>query len=71
MSDRQFVKQCGIDFADINDRGQIAHIPRRLLDPRRPIGKPSSSDKEEMLIPYDPMIPPEPKRVISHKYQVG
>lgn len=55
----------------VNDRRQIATIPRRLLDPRRPSGKPTSADKEEMLIPYDPVIPHEPKRIISHGYQVG
>ncbi|ORX33525.1 hypothetical protein BD324DRAFT_668589 [Kockovaella imperatae] len=54
----------------VNDRGQVAHIARRVLDPRRPTGKPTSSDKEEMLIPFDPMIPPDPKRVISHNNQV-
>lgn len=56
--------------ADINDRNQVASIPRRLLDPRRPRGAPTSSDKEEMLVPYDPLIAPEIKRVVSHKYQV-
>lgn len=48
----------------------MTSIPRRLLDPRRPVGKPTSSDKEEFLIPYDPLIPPEPKKVISHNYNV-
>jgi hypothetical protein len=54
--------------ADINDQGQVATIPRRLLDPRRPTGPPSKSDKEEQLIPYDPLIAPDTRRVISHKY---
>lgn len=49
----------------------MASIPRRLLDPRRPRGAPTSSDKEEMLVPYDPLIGPEIKRVVSHKYQVS
>ncbi|WVR04286.1 hypothetical protein IAU60_001286 [Kwoniella sp. DSM 27419] len=54
----------------VNHKNQIASIPRRLLDPRRPVGKPSSRDKEEMLIPYDAMLPIGPKQVISHKYDV-
>ena len=55
---------------DINERNQVSTIPRRLLDPRRPIGKPTASDKEEMLIPYEPYIPSDPRRTISHKYQI-
>ncbi len=55
----------------MNGQNQVTTIPRRLLDPRRPVGKPTSGDKEEMLIPYDPFLPPEQKRVISHTYQVG
>ncbi|WWC87349.1 uncharacterized protein L201_002238 [Kwoniella dendrophila CBS 6074] len=54
----------------VNGKNQIVTIHRRLLDPRRPIGKPSSMDKEEMLIPYEPLIPIEPKKVISHRYEI-
>lgn len=54
----------------MNNRNQITSIPRRLLDPRRPMGKPTSRDKEEMLIPYDNMIPIDTRKIISHKYQV-
>ncbi|WVO22847.1 uncharacterized protein IAS62_004190 [Cryptococcus decagattii] len=54
----------------VNNRNQITSIPRRLLDPRRPMGKPTSRDKEEMLIPYDNMIPIDTRKIISHKYQV-
>jgi hypothetical protein len=56
---------------DVNGQNQIASIPRRLLDPRRPTAKPTKADKEEMLIQYDPFVGPEPKRVISHKYEVS
>lgn len=58
------------DIADINARGQVASIPRRVLDPRRPKGKPTSADKEEMLLPYDSVVPIDSKRVISHTYPV-
>lgn len=56
--------------SDINEQGQVATIPRRLLDPRRPVGPPSKSDKEEQLIPYDPLVGPDTRRVISHKYPI-
>lgn len=56
---------------DVNAQGQVASIPRRLLDPRRPVGKPTSSDKEEMLVPYDAVLPLDTKRIISHKYPVS
>ncbi|WVF70429.1 hypothetical protein IAT40_005219 [Kwoniella sp. CBS 6097] len=54
----------------INHKNQVTSIHRRLLDPRRPIGKLSSRDKEEMLIPYEAMIPVGSKQVVSHKYNV-
>ncbi|WVQ76617.1 hypothetical protein IAR50_006290 [Cryptococcus sp. DSM 104548] len=52
----------------VNDRNQITSVAHRLLDPRRPVGKPSSRDKEEFLIPYDPLIPIDTRKVISHAY---
>jgi hypothetical protein len=55
---------------DINDKNQVATISRRLLDPRRPTGKPSSADKEEMLIPYDATLPLNSRSVLSHSYLV-
>lgn len=58
------------DVVYVNDAGQVAHIARRLLDPRRPLGKPSKAEQEEMLVPYDPVIHPMPQAVISHVYPV-
>jgi hypothetical protein len=55
---------------DVTADGQVAHIPQRLLDPRRPTGKPTSADREELLFPYEAFLPAEPKRVISHKYHI-
>ncbi|KAH8925822.1 DUF1620-domain-containing protein [Atractiella rhizophila] len=52
------------------ENGQIYNIPRKFLDPRRPVGKPSKDDQEEMLIPYDPVIPPEPRWIVSGPSQV-
>ncbi|OCF34020.1 hypothetical protein I316_04366 [Kwoniella heveanensis BCC8398] len=54
----------------VNHKNQVTSIHRRLLDPRRPVGKPSSRDKEEMLIPYEAMIPVGAKQVVSHSYEV-
>lgn len=34
------------------------------------MGKPTSRDKEEMLIPYDNMIAIDTRKIISHEYQV-
>lgn len=47
--------------------GEITTVSRRLLDPRRPhpenVG---AEDKEEGLIPYEAILPLEPKAVLSH-----
>lgn len=54
------------DLVFVNEKDQIVSISRRLLDPRRP-DVPSNLDKEEMLIPYDPMLGIDPKRTLSHE----
>jgi hypothetical protein len=54
-----------------NDVNQIVTIPRRGLDPRRPLGAPSAADKQEMLVPYEPYMPQDPKRVVSHRNEVS
>ncbi len=52
--------------------GAIYSIPRRVLDPRRTKNKPSAAEaEEEWLSPYDPVVPDDPKRTISHKYDVS
>ncbi|KAF8678535.1 hypothetical protein AX14_004695 [Amanita brunnescens Koide BX004] len=64
----------GITSKDIivatNDH-KIHAISRRLLDPRRPKRKPTSEEQEEMLIEYDPVVPLDPKQIISHTYEVA
>jgi ER membrane protein complex subunit 1 len=51
--------------------GQIQTFPRRLLDPRRPYTKPSSSEiEEEWLIQYEPVLPDDPRQIISHMYKL-
>lgn len=59
------------DVVYVNDAGQVAMLPRRVLDPRRPLGKPSKADQEEMLVPYSPVIQDVPSAVLSHKYPVA
>ena len=51
--------------------GKIHSLQRRLLDPRRPSHKPTAQDAEELLIQYEPVLPDDPKRILSHKYEVG
>lgn len=41
-------------------RFDVVMIPRNLLDPRRPLGKPTPADLEEGLVPYKPAIANEP-----------
>ncbi len=53
-----------------NENDQIQSFPRRLLDSRRPKRKPTAEEAEEWLIQYDPVLPYDPKRVLSHNYQV-
>lgn len=51
-------------------KGQIHSISRRLLDPRRHREKPSAADGEEFLIPYDPLIGDDHRRVLSKSFDV-
>ncbi|THH31554.1 hypothetical protein EUX98_g2645 [Antrodiella citrinella] len=64
----------GISVKDIliaTDNSQIVSVPRRFLDPRRPKRKVTAEEAEEWLIQYDPLLPDDPKRVISHRYQIS
>lgn len=53
-----------------NENNQVQSFPRRILDPRRPMRKPTAEEMEEWLIQYDPIIYDDPKRVLSHRYEV-
>ncbi|KAI8454192.1 hypothetical protein BY996DRAFT_4582168 [Phakopsora pachyrhizi] len=55
----------------ITDNSQIISIPRRLLDCRRPLSKPTQIEIEERLIPYDPVIYPDPKTIITGDRQTA
>lgn len=49
---------------------QIQTFGRRFLDPRRPKTKPTPQQMEEMLMQYDPILPDDSRRIVSHKYDV-
>lgn len=49
---------------------QLLGVNRRILDPRRPIGSLTSDDKEEMLIPYRPLIDYNPRDVASYSLEI-
>jgi ER membrane protein complex subunit 1 len=42
-----------------------------MLDPRRPNRKVTAEEQEENLIQYVPFLHEDPRRVLSHEYQVG
>ena len=49
----------------------IYTIPKRVLDPRRPVGRDTTNDeKEEGLFPYSPIVDIDPRAVITHERQV-
>jgi len=50
---------------------KIQSYPHRLLDPRRPRHKPTNSELEEGLMQYHPILPDNPKLVLSHSYDVA
>ncbi|KAJ7483329.1 DUF1620-domain-containing protein [Mycena latifolia] len=66
----------GITSKDIivaTENHKIHAIPRRLLNPRRPKDrKPTAEEQqEEQLIPYEVIMPDDPRRTISHNYEVA
>ncbi|KAF6749878.1 hypothetical protein DFP72DRAFT_1013730 [Ephemerocybe angulata] len=61
----------GKDLIVATKNHKIQSFPRRLLNPRRPHRKPTSQEAEEGLFQYDPIIYDDPKRVISHTYEVA
>jgi len=51
--------------------GQIQSFPRLLLNPRRTKDKPTVEEQEEWLVQYDPVLPDDTHRVLSHNYHVA
>ncbi|KAF8963227.1 hypothetical protein BDZ97DRAFT_1038548 [Flammula alnicola] len=50
---------------------RVQSFPRRVFDPRRPNRKVTAEEQEEFLMPYDPIIPNDARRVLSHNYDVA
>ena len=49
----------------------LLSIPKRLLDPRRPIGRdPDANEREEGLLRYDPVLPVDHRSVLTHKREL-
>jgi len=51
--------------------GQIMSLSRHFLDPRRPTGKPSDSEKKEKLMQYHPHLPFINQKMISYNQTVS
>lgn len=49
---------------------QVLSLDRKFLDPRRPVGKLTEQDQEEMLVPYAPFVPLLPTAVLSYNHTV-
>jgi len=49
---------------------QVQSVQRRLLNPRRPKRKVTAEELEEFLVPYEPVLAYDPRRVLSHNYEV-
>ena len=50
--------------------GQIISVDRKMLEPRRPLGKLKDSEKKEGLHQYMELIPSVPQMTLSHTYFV-
>jgi hypothetical protein len=53
------------------EHGLIQGISRKILDPRRPINSPTSSEKEELLVPYHPVLQINPKEAATAQKIMG
>ncbi|KAG6330871.1 hypothetical protein ID866_8220 [Astraeus odoratus] len=64
----------GVTLKDLivaSQKRGVHSIPHRLLDPRRPWGKPSQSEAEEGLITYDAILGNDGRLELSHNYEVA
>ncbi|KAJ1639591.1 hypothetical protein T492DRAFT_936244 [Pavlovales sp. CCMP2436] len=51
--------------------GQLLALDKRMIDPRRPTGAPSTADREEGLAQYSPLLPLMPQALLTHGQRVG
>lgn len=57
----------------IQEGQRILAYPKRYLDPRRPMKAPSAltaEEKEELLVPYQPVLEENPKEVVTYDLPV-
>jgi len=67
---RSLVYEISFFSAVATQNNRIQTFPRRLLDPRRPSRKVTAEEQEEGLFPYDPVLPNDPRRVLSGDHDV-
>lgn len=49
----------------------ILSIPKRMLDPRRPVGRePNAGEMEEGLFKYVPVVETDPRAILNHKREL-
>ena len=58
-------------LAYLSSPASLLSIPKRILDPRRPVGRePDAAEREEGLFKYDPVINVDHKSILSHKREL-
>lgn len=58
-------------LALLPDSRAILSIPKRMLDPRRPIGRdPNAAESEEGLFKYVPVVEIDPRALLNHKREL-
>lgn len=58
-------------LAFLPDSRAILSIPKRILDPRRPVGRDSNAaEMEEGLLKYTPVIEMDPRALLNHKREL-
>jgi len=51
--------------------GQLLSMPKRFVDPRRPVQPPTPADLAEGLIPYERELPCDPLNILSYNYTIN
>jgi len=49
---------------------QVFSLDKRMVDPRRPVTKPTAADTEEGLVPYNPFISLTPTSFLSYNHTI-
>lgn len=58
-------------LAVLSHPAALLSIPKRLLDPRRPVDRePDNAEREEGLFKYDPVLPVDHRSILSHKREL-